>query len=229
MRINKYLSDIGHCSRRKADQLVSDGKIMINGKLAELGSKVSDGDVVKVGGKVVSKENKPVYIALNKPKGIECTANPKVKNNIVGFVGHEERIYPVGRLDKDSEGLILLTNDGEFADKIMRAKNFHEKEYIVRVNKAFDAAFIKEMSKGVDLEGRMTRPCEVEVINERSFKIVLTQGMNRQIRRMTEALGYNVTELKRVRVMSIELGRLSVGKWRNLKPHEIERIMNRSL
>jgi len=227
MRLNKYLSDVGYCSRRKADSLIENGKVKVNGAFAELGVRVGDDDIVEVNGVVVGRpDKKNIYIALNKPIGVECTASPEVRNNVVDYIGLKERIYPVGRLDKNSEGLILLTNDGEFADFVMRAANHHEKEYIVKVNKPYDEHFARKMGKGVDLEGRMTRPCKVERINAQTFRIILTQGMNRQIRRMCQALGYEVIKLKRIRVMSFEMNDLKLGKWRNLSEKEVKAIMN---
>lgn len=227
MRLNKYLSDIGYCSRRKADGLIEAGAVKVNGELATLGLRVTDEDHIEVNGKRVRRQAKEnLYIALNKPVGVECTANPDVRNNVVDYVGLKERVYPVGRLDKNSEGLILLTNDGEFADFVMRAANHHEKEYIVKVNRTFNNAFLEKMGDGVDLDGRTTRPCEVEGISARTFRIVLTQGMNRQIRRMCQALGYEVVKLKRIRVMSLELKDLPKGKWRYLTEKEVSEIKN---
>lgn len=227
MRLNKYLSDVGYCSRRKADKLIEAGSIKINGQVATLGMQVEDGDQVEVEGKLIQKKKKTnIYIALNKPVGVECTANPEVENNVVDFVGLKERIYPVGRLDKNSEGLIILTNDGEFADFVMRAANHHEKEYIVKLNRPYDDKFIKHMAKGVDLEGRLTRPCKVTPINSQTYNIVLTQGMNRQIRRMSQALGYEVVKLKRIRIMSFEPKDIKLGKWRKMSEKEVKGIMN---
>lgn len=227
MRLNKYLSDVGYCSRRKADSLIESGVVKVNGAPAELGVRVSDEDVVEVNGVVIGRPNKTnLYIALNKPVGVECTASPDVKNNVVDFVGLKERVYPVGRLDKNSEGLIILTNDGEFADFVMRAANHHEKEYIVKLNRAFDDNFIKHMASGVDLDGRLTRPCRVKRINAQTYNIVLTQGMNRQIRRMSQALGYEVVKLKRIRIMSFEPNDIKLGKWRKMSEKEVKDIMS---
>jgi len=210
---------------RKADKLIEAGSIKINGQVATLGMQVEEGDQVEVEGKLIQKKKKTnLYIALNKPVGVECTANKEVRNNVIDFIGLKERIYPVGRLDKNSEGLLILTNDGEFADYVMRAANHHEKEYIVQVNKAYDNKFINHMAKGVDLEGRMTRPCEVEAISAKTFKIVLTQGMNRQIRRMCQTLGYEVVKLKRIRIMSLKLDSIPKGKWRYLSDKEVRKI-----
>lgn len=226
-RINKYLSEIGHCSRRGADKLLEQGRITINGKVPELGEKVQEGDVVAVDGKVVGERTeKHVYIALNKPRGIVCTTDRRVeKDNIVDFVGHPQRIFPIGRLDKPSEGLILMTSDGDIVNKILRARNNHEKEYVVNVNKPITQDFITKMRNGVPILDTITRKCEVEQIGPKSFRIVLTQGLNRQIRRMCEYLGYRVTKLKRVRIMNITLD-LPVGQWRDLKKHELK-VLNK--
>lgn len=226
-RINKYLSEIGHCSRRGADKLLEQGRITINGKVPELGEKVQEGDVVAVDGKVVGERTeKHVYIALNKPRGIVCTTDRRVeKDNIVDFVDHPQRIFPIGRLDKPSEGLILMTSDGDIVNKILRARNNHEKEYVVNVNKPITQDFITKMRNGVPILDTVTRKCEVEQIGPKSFRIVLTQGLNRQIRRMCEYLGYRVTKLKRVRIMNITLD-LPVGQWRDLKKHELK-VLNR--
>ncbi len=224
MRINKLLSDWGFCSRRKADTLIEEGRVTVNGIVVALGTQAETSDEIAVDGKIVSPGGAKVYVALNKPRGIECTADPKVKENIVSFVGHDTRLYPIGRLDKESEGLIFLTNDGEFADFIMRAANFHEKEYEVRIDRPVTAEFLARMSEGVDLDGRMTRPAVVTQIQKDRFRIILTQGMNRQIRRMCEALGCKVLRLVRVRIMAISLGDLKSGKWRFLTPEEVASI-----
>lgn len=221
VRINKYLSEVGYCSRRFADQLLEEGRITINGKIPELGTKVSASDEIKVDGKLITKpEEEFVYIALNKPIGIVCTTDSRrEKNNIVDFVKHPKRIFPIGRLDKPSEGLILLTNDGDIVNKILRAKNNHQKEYIVRVNKPITNNFLKKMSEGVPILGTITNRCEIEKIDNVTFRIILTQGLNRQIRRMCEYLGYEVMKLKRIRIMNIKLD-LPVGKWRDLTKEE---------
>lgn len=221
MRLNKLLSDWGVCSRRKADELISQGRVTVNGTPAVLGTQAEPDDLVAVDGKPVSPGGGKVYIALNKPRGIECTADPRVRDNVVQFVGHQSRLYPVGRLDKESEGLIFLTNDGDFADFIMRAANFHEKEYEVRIDRPVTADFLRQMGEGVDLDGRMTRPARVTQVQKDRFRIVLTQGMNRQIRRMCEALGCKVLRLVRVRIMNIPLGTLAKGQWRELDPAEV--------
>ena len=224
-RINKYLSEIGHCSRRGADKLLEQGRITINGKVPELGEKVQEGDVVAVDGNVVgNRTEKHVYIALNKPRGIVCTTDRSVeKDNIVDFVGHPQRIFPIGRLDKPSEGLILMTSDGDIVNKILRARNNHEKEYVVSVDKPIRQEFITKMRNGVPVLDTVTRKCYVEQMGASSFRIILTQGLNRQIRRMCEHLGYRVTKLKRVRIMNINLD-LPLGDWRDLKTHELKEL-----
>jgi len=223
-RINKYLSEVGFCSRRKADDFISDGRVYINGKPALLGSKVNIEDEISVDGEVIQyKDKKKVYIAFNKPVGIECTGNHKVKDNIIDFINHKERLFTIGRIDKQSEGLILLTNDGDIVNNVLRAENRKEKEYIVTVNKKITTEFIDKMRKGVRIMGKMTRKCFVKKIHENRFKIILTQGMNRQIRRMCEVLGYRVTKLKRVRIMDIHLD-TKVGEYRNLNNEEIEQL-----
>ena len=215
-RINKYLSEVGFCSRRKADDYISDGRVYINGKPALLGSKVNIEDEISVDGEIIQyKDKKKVYIAFNKPVGIECTGNHKVKDNIIDYINHTERLFTIGRIDKQSEGLILLTNDGDIVNNVLRAENRKEKEYIVTVNKKITTEFIDKMRKGVRIMGRITRKCFVKKIHENRFKIILTQGMNRQIRRMCEVLGYRVTKLKRVRIMDIHLD-TKVGEYRNL-------------
>jgi len=225
VRINKYLSEAGYCSRREADRLIEKNRVTINGEVPEMGTKVMPGDVVAVDGEVVSnKDVKNVYIALNKPVGIVCTTDSGVeKDNIVDFVGYPERIYPIGRLDKASEGLILMTNDGEIVNKIMRSRNNQGKEYIVTVNKPITKEFIEKMGNGVPILDTITKKCEVEALGKNVFRIVLTQGLNRQIRRMVEYFGYRVVKLKRVRVLNIELD-LPVGKWRYLTQEELETL-----
>ena len=223
-RINKYLSEVGFCSRRKADDYISDGRVYINGKPALLGSKVSIEDEISVDGEIIqNKDKKKVYIAFNKPAGIECTGNNKVKDNIIDYINHKERLFTIGRIDKQSEGLILLTNDGDIVNNVLRAENRKEKEYIVTVNKKITTEFIDKMRKGVRIMGRITRKCFVKKIYENRFKIILTQGMNRQIRRMCEVLGYRVTKLKRVRIMDIHLD-TKVGEYRNLNNDEIGQL-----
>ena len=223
-RINKYLSEVGFCSRRKADDYISDGRVYINGKPALLGSKVSIEDEISVDGEIIqNKDKKKVYIAFNKPVGIECTGNHKVKDNIIDYINHKERLFTIGRIDKQSEGLILLTNDGDIVNNVLRAENRKEKEYLVTVNKKITTEFIGKMRKGVRIMGRITRKCFVKKIHENRFKIILTQGMNRQIRRMCEVLGYRVTKLKRVRIMDIHLD-TKVGEYRNLNNDEIGQL-----
>lgn len=224
-RINKYLSEIGYCSRRAADKLIEKGRITVNGKVPEMGTKVSISDEIRVDGKIVQNNGEgPVYLAFNKPIGIVCTTDTKVeKDNIIDFIGYPTRIFPIGRLDKMSEGLILLTNDGDIVNKILRARNNHEKEYIVTVNKPITKDFIDRMSSGVPILDTITRKCQVEQLDRYRFRIVLTQGLNRQIRRMCEYLDYRVAKLKRIRIMNIELD-IPVGKWRELTEKELNGI-----
>lgn len=224
-RINKYLSEIGYCSRRAADKLLLEGRITINNQVPELGTKVQEGDDVQVDGKSVSPtKSKRVYLALHKPVGIVCTTDTRVeKDNIVDYVNYPERIFPIGRLDKPSEGLILLTNDGDIVNKILRARNNHEKEYVVRVNRPITKEFIKGMSSGVDILDTTTKECVVEKVAEKTFRIVLTQGLNRQIRRMCEVFEYRVQKLKRVRIMNIKLD-TPYGKWRHLTDDELNEL-----
>ncbi len=226
IRINKYLSEAGVCSRREADRHIEAGRITINGRVAVMGDKVSPGDLVRYGKKLVSKEEKTILIAVNKPCGIVCTAEKQEKNNIVDFVHYPKRIYPVGRLDKNSHGLILMTNQGELVNKIMRSGNFHEKEYIVKVNREISEEFLQGMADGVYLEelGAVTRPCQVEKTGRRVFRIVLTQGMNRQIRRMCKVFHYRVMDLKRVRIMNIRLGDLKEGAYREITTEEWDEL-----
>ncbi len=220
-RLNKYLSETGVCSRREADKLIELGRVTINGILPELGTKVSSDDEIRLDGKLVGlKKVTPIYIALNKPSGIECTTNTNVRENIVDFVNHKERLFPIGRLDKASEGLIFLTNDGDIVNKILRARNNHEKEYIVTVDKTLTPIFLQKMSSGVPILGTVTKKCYVEQLKPQVFKIILTQGLNRQIRRMCEYLDYNVTALRRVRIININLD-VAVGRWRELTSQEI--------
>jgi 23S rRNA pseudouridine2604 synthase len=226
IRINKYLSEIGYCSRRAADKLIEQNRVTVNGKVPEMGTKITSEDIIKVDGKRVSKQknDKAVYIAFNKPVGIVCTTDTKrEKNNIIDYINYPTRIFPIGRLDKPSEGLIFLTNDGDIVNKILRARNNHEKEYIVRVNKPINKDFIKKMANGVPILDTITRKCEVEQLNKYTFKIILTQGLNRQIRRMSEYLGYKVTKLKRVRIMNVKLD-IPVGKYRDLSTEELKEI-----
>ncbi|MGL4772168.1 MAG: 23S rRNA pseudouridine(2604) synthase RluF [Clostridium sp.] len=220
-RLNKYIGESGYASRREADKLIEAGRVTVDGKVASMGTKVSKGQIVKIDGKKISTEEEVVYILLNKPVGITCTTERNVKGNIVDFINHDKRIFPIGRLDKDSEGLILLTNDGDIVNKILRSGNNHEKEYMVKVNKAITDGFISKMSNGVRILGTKTKKCNVTKIDEDTFKLILTEGLNRQIRRMCEALDYDVVSLKRIRIMNIELGNLKVGQWRELRREEL--------
>ncbi len=224
-RINKYLSEVGYCSRRAADKLLEEGRITVNGKVPEMGTKVSDEDDIAVDGVSIRKTDEEfVYIAFNKPVGIVCTTDTKrERNNIVDYINHPKRIFPIGRLDKPSEGLILLTSDGDIVNKILRARNNHEKEYIVRVDKPITPKFLEKMRNGVPILDTVTKKCEVEKLDTMSFRIVLTQGLNRQIRRMCEFLGYEVKKLKRIRIMNIHLD-VPVGKWRDLTASEMKEL-----
>lgn len=224
MRINKFLAESGVCSRREADRHIENGDVTINGQIATLGSKVLEGDAVVFKGKLLTPVEEKVYLAFNKPIGVECTASKEVKNNIVDYIQFPTRIFPVGRLDKKSEGLILLTNDGELSNGILKARHYHEKEYKVKVNRPYDDTFIEKMQSGVPILDTVTRPCKVKRIDATTFEIVLTQGLNRQIRRMCEALGYEVVRLKRFRVLNIMLGDLPKGKWRHLTKSELETL-----
>lgn len=219
-RINKFLSEAGFCSRRAADRLIEQGRVTVDGAVAQMGSRVEKGSRICVDGKEISKEEETVVIVFNKPVGIVCTAEKKEKNNVIDFIGYPKRIFPVGRLDKDSEGLLLLTNDGELMNRILKASGGHEKEYIVTVDKEVTEAFAEKMAKGVPVLDRITAPCTVEIINKFSFRIILTQGLNRQIRRMCEFFDYHVVKLKRVRIMNIRLGGLAKGQYRNLTEAE---------
>ena len=223
IRINKFLSQAGFCSRREADKFILDERVTINGIIAKMGEKIDPNDDISVDGERISKKpNKKIYIILNKPKGIVCTTDSGVeKNNIIDYVNHPKRIFPIGRLDKTSEGLIFLTNDGDIVNKILRAKNKHEKEYHVTVDKPITHEFIQQMSKGVPILNTVTRPCEIKRIKDYEFKIILTQGLNRQIRRMCEYLGYRVKKLKRIRIMNIKLD-LPEGKYKLLNDQEIK-------
>lgn len=225
VRINKYFSEVGYCSRREADKLIEKKQVTINGKLAEMGSKVSPGDEVRLNGKLITgKESKQVYLAFNKPRGIVCTTDTRrEKNNIIDYINYPERIFPIGRLDKDSQGLILLTSDGDIVNKILRARNNHEKEYLVTLKYPITKSFIHKMSNGVPILGTVTRKCVVEQLDRFRFRIILTQGLNRQIRRMCEHLGNRVVELERYRIMNINLD-VPLGKWRHLTKGELREI-----
>ena len=230
IRLNKYLSDAGICSRRQADRWIEEKRITVNGEIAGMGMKVAPDSEVCLDGKPIKKEEKKVLLAMNKPAGIVCTAEKRERNNIVDYMKYPKRIYPVGRLDKDSTGLLLLTNDGELVNKIMRAGNYHEKEYLVSVNKPVTEEFCRKMSRGVAILDTVTRPCKVRQTGPCSFRIILTQGLNRQIRRMCEVLGYRVKELKRLRIMNITLGDLPEGQYRDVTEtefRELERLTGR--
>lgn len=220
MRINKFLAETGITSRRGADQWIEAGRITINGELATVGSKVEDGDHVCVDGKPVKREQQHVYIVLNKPVGITSTTEQHIKGNVVDYINHPLRIFHIGRLDKDSEGLLLLTNDGDIVNEILRAENHHEKEYVVQVDKPITDDFLRRMASGVDILDTTTLPCRVERVSGNVFKIILEQGLNRQIRRMCSALGYSVKRLQRIRIMNIQIGNLKVGQWRDLTDKE---------
>ncbi|MEZ9177827.1 23S rRNA pseudouridine(2604) synthase RluF [Vibrio kanaloae] len=224
-RLNKYISETGFCSRREADKLIDAGRVTINGKIPEMGTKVMHGDDVEIDNKPVRSKEKPIYIALNKPTGITCTTERDIPGNIVDFISHHKRIFPIGRLDKPSDGLIFLTNDGDIVNKILRAGNNHEKEYVVRVDKPITTEFLKKMASGVPILDTVTLPCKVEKETKFSFRITLTQGLNRQIRRMCEALGYEVFKLRRVRIMNISLDGIPNGKWRYLSDEEVTEIL----
>ncbi len=225
-RLNKAISDSGFCSRRKADTLIELGRVTVNGKVAGLGDRVMPEDEILVDNNPLISTQNMVYIALNKPAGITCTTDTRVEGNVVDFIGHKERIFHIGRLDKPSEGLLLMTNDGDIVNKILRAGNRHEKEYIVRVDRRITDDFIKRMANGIPILDTVTKKCKVEKISRYVFKITLIQGLNRQIRRMCEYLGYGVVTLKRTRIMNIKLGDLPVGQWRNLTADELNTLNN---
>jgi 23S rRNA pseudouridine2604 synthase len=225
MRLNKFLGESGTCSRREADQWIEAGRVTVNGTRAVLGTQVAEGDVVLVDGQPLRERPTRVYIALNKPTGVECTTDREVPGNIVDFVGHRERVFPIGRLDKDSEGLILLTNDGDVVNTVLRAENEHEKEYVVAVDRPLTPEFLAGMARGVPILGTVTNPCTLTQVGRNTFRIVLTQGLNRQIRRMCEHFGYTVRSLQRVRIMHVRLGDLPLGRWRNLTPVEIRGLL----
>lgn len=232
MRLNNYISSTGICSRREADKLVAQKKVLINGKVAQIGQSVNEGDVVKVNGKIIKPKKNNVYIALNKPVGITCTTERHIKGNIIDYINYPERIFPVGRLDKPSEGLIILTSDGSIVNKILRSENNHEKEYIVTVNRDITQDFIDKMSNGVKIfnpvtnKNVVTKKCKVTKVNSRTFKIVLTQGYNRQIRRMCEVFKYDVKKLQRVRIMNLTLKGIAPGKWRKLTEKEVQGLID---
>lgn len=228
VRLNKFIGEAGYCSRREADKLIAEGRVLVNGKVAELGVRVTEADTVVVNGKALTSKPRRVFLAYNKPPGVTCTTDLRVEDNIVEAVGYHERVFPVGRLDKFSEGLIFLTNDGDSVNKILRAGNAHEKEYVVAVNEPINEEFIARMAAGVPILDTVTQPCKVWFISAHSFGIILTQGLNRQIRRMCEALGYRVTRLQRLRIMLIKLGELKLGRWRVLTTDE-QAALNRML
>jgi len=225
MRLNKYLAETGVCSRREADGWIAAGRVTVNGEVAVLGTQVGEGDAVQVDGRPVGAARRHVYIALNKPVGITCTTERHVAGNIVDFVGHTERIFPIGRLDKDSEGLILLTNNGDIVNQILRSENEHEKEYVVEVDRPLTAGFLRSMAAGVPILGTRTKPCRTWQVGRNTFRIVLTQGLNRQIRRMCEHFGYTVRRLRRERIINVTLEGLPVGRWRNLDRAELEGLL----
>lgn len=234
LRLNKFIAETGYCSRREADQLITEGRVTVNGELAGVGASLLDGDEVRIDGRQIEIRAKRggrrhVYIALNKPVGVVCTTDPTERGNIVRFVNHDERIFPIGRLDKDSEGLILLTSNGDIVNEILRAENRHQKEYLVGVNKAVTDEFLRGMAAGVRIRGQMTLPCKTARLGKFGFSIVLEQGLNRQIRLMAAAFGYRVRELRRVRIDNIRLGPLKLGHWRNLTEAELKGLLpNRS-
>lgn len=223
-RLNKFISETGYCSRREADKLIEQGRVTVNGELPELGTKVTPGDSILVDGTSITRKEEPVYLAFNKPVGVTCTTELQVKGNIVSYINYGKRIFPIGRLDKPSQGLIFLTNDGDIVNKILRAGNNHEKEYVVTVDKPVTQAFLDRMSSGVPILDTVTRKCRVTREDRFVFRIILTQGLNRQIRRMCEALGYRVTRLKRTRIMNVTLQGLPIGEWRYLTSREIGEI-----
>ncbi len=225
MRLNKYLAETGACSRREADEWIAGGRVSVNGAIAVLGTQVNDGDEVLLDGQPLRAKPKRVYLALNKPVGVECTTDRDVPGNIVDFVGHPERIFPIGRLDKDSEGLILLTNDGDVVNVVLRAEHEHEKEYIVAVDRPLTPAFLAGMASGVPILDTVTNPCKVTQVGRNTFRIVLTQGLNRQIRRMCEHFDYTVRRLQRVRIMHVHLGTLPLGRWRELSTAELRGLL----
>lgn len=225
IRLNKFLSDAGFCSRREADRLIAENKVLVNHVVAVMGQKVTINDEVSVNGKMITREEEQILFAFNKPVGVECTTDLSNPDNIIDYIGYDKRIYPIGRLDKNSQGLILMTNDGSLVNNILKASNYHEKEYVVTVDKPITDQFVEKMSLGVKILNQMTRPCKVQKVNKHTFHIVLTQGLNRQIRRMCEQLGYHVQKLKRIRVMNIELGNLPIGQYRQVTEEELQQLM----
>lgn len=225
MRLNKYISETGVCSRRQADEWIAAGRVSVNGKRAELGTQVNDGDEVKIDNRPISSKKKGVYLVLNKPRGITCTTERHIKGNIIDFIGHEQRIFPIGRLDKDSDGLILLTNNGDIVNKILRSENNHDKEYLVTVDKPVTDDFINRMARGVRILDTTTKPCKINRTGRCAFRIILTQGLNRQIRRMCEVFGYEVKRLQRIRIINVKLDNLKLGQWRNLSEEELRGLL----
>jgi len=225
--LNKYISSTGICSRREADKFISGARVTINGNIAKLGNRVFEDDIVEIDGKPLKNRPKALYIAFNKPIGIVCTTDSKEPKNIIKYINHPQRLFPIGRLDKPSQGLIFLTNDGDIVNKILRAGNEHEKEYIVSVKQKIRPTFIQKMSNGIPILDTVTKKCKLEQINDNTFKITLTQGLNRQIRNMCKYLGYEVTKLKRTRIMNVHLGNLKIGQWRELTEKEIDEINER--
>ncbi len=224
--INKFVSQTGLCSRREADRLIEQGRVLLNGKVAQKGNRVGIGDKVIVDGQKIKNNKRPTYIAFYKPKGIVCTTDTKEKNNIIDYLNFPTRIFPIGRLDKDSTGLILLTNDGDIVNKILRVENAHDKEYVVSVDSPINDRFINKMSSGVQILNTITKECKVSQLNQTTFKIILNQGLNRQIRRMCSQLGYKVKKLKRIRIMNITIDGLGIGQWRYLSPQELHHLLN---
>jgi 23S rRNA pseudouridine2604 synthase len=227
VRLNKYISETGVCSRREADKWIEEGRVTCNGQVAALGTRVMDGDEICIDGEPIGAKKKQIYIALNKPVGVTCTTEADVEGNIIDLVGHAERIFPIGRLDKDSEGLILLTNDGDIVNEILRSENNHEKEYLVWVDRPITDLSLQMMASGVKIMGNLTKPCRVSRLGRESFRMILTQGLNRQIRRMCSALGYKAQRLQRVRIMNVHLGTLSPGQWRYLTDSELAGLLPR--
>jgi 23S rRNA pseudouridine2604 synthase len=227
LRLNKYISETGVCSRREADKWIEAGRVTWNGQRAALGTRVIDGDEVRIDGELIGAKKQQLYIALNKPVGFTCTTEAHIEDNIIALIGHPERIFPIGRLDKDSEGLILLTNNGDIVNEILRSENNHEKEYIVTVDRPITDLALQMMAGGVKIMGELTKPCKVSRIDQVSFRMILTQGLNRQIRRMCSALGYKAQRLRRVRIMNIHLGNLDSGEWRVLTDAELKGLLPR--
>ena len=227
MRLNKYISETGVCSRREADKWIDAGRVTCNGNPAALGTQVGEGDVICIDGQPIGAKKKQIYIALNKPVGVTCTTEAHIEDNIIELLRYPERIFPIGRLDKDSEGLILLTNDGDIVNEILRSENNHEKEYIVTVDRPITDLSLKMMASGIKIMGELTKPCKVGRIDQKSFRMILTQGLNRQIRRMCSALGYKARRLQRVRIMNIHLGTLGSGQWRHLSDSELAGLLPR--